>query len=96
MPIPGLPGTQSGDTGEAGEIPGSDSGAGQFPGSGTPGFPGSQPGSSSGNGSGSGPLTPAEQVAILDAELERGMGEFDSMILDEQAAQRQGARERGE
>ena len=36
---------------------------------------------------------PAEQVAILDAELERGMGDFDAMILEEQAAQRQASRE---
>ena len=44
---------------------------------------------------GSGPLTPAEQVAVLDAELERGTGEFDAMILEEQAAQRRETRERG-
>jgi len=43
---------------------------------------------------GGGPLTRAEQVAILDAQLERGTGEFDSMILEEQTAQRRAARER--
>jgi hypothetical protein len=47
-----------------------------------------------GSGSGGGPLTAAEQVAILDAELERGAGEFDAMILEEQAAQRAAERER--
>lgn len=48
-----------------------------------------------GGAAGSGPLTPAEQVAILDAQLERGTGEFDTMILEEQTAQRRAARERG-
>ena len=38
-------------------------------------------------------MTPAEQVAILDAQLERGTGEFDAMILEEQAEQRRAARE---
>jgi hypothetical protein len=42
------------------------------------------------------PLTRAEQVAILDAELERGAGEFDSLILEEQAAAREAAREAGD
>ena len=42
---------------------------------------------------GGGPLTPAEQVAILDAQLEKGTGEFDAMILEEQAAQREAARQ---
>ena len=41
-------------------------------------------------------MTAGEQVAILDAELERGMGEFDAMILEEQAAQRRAAREAAE
>jgi hypothetical protein len=64
--------------------------------------PGGQAGSSrtpntnvgGGTGNGSGTLTPAEQVAILDAQLERGTGEFDAMILEEQAEQRRAARER--
>ena len=43
-------------------------------------------------GNGRGPLTPAEQVAILDAQLERGTGEFDAMILEEQSIQREAAR----
>ncbi|MEE8339588.1 MAG: hypothetical protein V3R56_05545 [Xanthomonadales bacterium] len=42
---------------------------------------------------GAGPLTPAERAAILNGQLERGTGEFDTMILEEQAAQRQAARE---
>ncbi len=49
-------------------------------------------GSGAGTGS-TGPLTPAEQIAILDGQLERGTGEFDEMILEEQAAQRRAARE---
>lgn len=36
-----------------------------------------------------GPLTPAEQVAVLDAELDRSAGDFDDMILDEQNRQRE-------
>ena len=38
-------------------------------------------------------MTPAEQVAVLDGELEKSTGEFDSMILAEQTAQRRAARE---
>ncbi len=64
---------------------------------------GSTPGSTSGQwpadtaGAGdtsttAGPLTPAEQVAILDARLEAGTGEFDTMILEEQARQRSARR----
>ena len=44
------------------------------------------------SGGGSGPLTPAEQVALLDAQLEKGAGEFDAMILKTEAEQRQAAR----
>lgn len=44
-------------------------------------------------GSGGGPLTPAEQVAILDAQLEKGAGEFDALILKTEAEQREAARE---
>jgi hypothetical protein len=40
-----------------------------------------------------GPLTPAEQVAILDAQLEKGAGEFDAIILETEAEQREAARE---
>lgn len=41
---------------------------------------------------GSGPLTPAEQVAILDAQLEKGAGEFDTIIMQSQQEQRAAAR----
>ena len=44
----------------------------------------------------SGTLTPGEQVAILDGKLERSMGEFDTMILEEQAARRRAQREQGQ
>ena len=40
-------------------------------------------------------LTSGEQVAILDGELERGMGEFDAMILEQQTARRRAQREQG-
>lgn len=65
---------------------------------GIPGYPAGsggtgRGGAGEGEGSGGGTLTPAEQVAILDAQLERGTGEFDAMILDEQSAQRRAARE---
>lgn len=43
-----------------------------------------------------GTMSTAEQVAILEGQLEDGMGEFDRMILEEQAEQRRAARERGE
>jgi hypothetical protein len=69
---------------EAGSGAGSQGGAGEY---------GTRAGGMPGSGS-SGPLTPAEQVAILDARLEKGTGEFDSMILEEQASQRRSARER--
>lgn len=55
--------------------------------------PGDTPGRLPGNGgAGTGPLTPAEQVAILDARLEAGAGDFDTMILEEQARQRSARR----
>jgi len=56
---------------------------------------GKTPGSTHGGGPGApgGPLTPAEQVAVLDAELERGTGEFDDLIRDEQAEQQRRARD---
>lgn len=79
---PGVPG------GSGGTLP---TGTGAY---GIPGYPGETDGVSDTRGSGGGgTLTPAEQVAILDAQLERGTGEFDAMILDEQSAQRRAARE---
>jgi hypothetical protein len=45
-------------------------------------------------GGATGPLTPAEQVAVLDAELERGTSVFDDLILEEQAEQQRREREK--
>ncbi len=89
-------GSAAGDPTTAGSSSGS---AAQDGASGTPEYSGTdtsgkQGDKSSGAGTGgSGTLTPAEQVAILGGRLERGTGEFDAMILDEQAAQRRAARE---
>ena len=77
-------------TGQQGSAGGTEPGG--TPGGGYPGMPGIPGGT--GTGGGSGPLTPAEQVAILDARLEKGTGEFDTMILEEQMEQRDTARER--
>ena len=76
--VPGYPGGSSGerDSGEGQE--GQSGGQGNYP--------------SGPSGSTGGPLTPAEQVAILDGQLEKGTGEFDAMILEEQAQQRQASR----
>ncbi|MDG2046146.1 MAG: hypothetical protein P8J79_02940 [Halioglobus sp.] len=70
-----------------------------YNGSGLYGVHASRPESSGGYGSptgmptgGSGPLTSAEQVAILDAQLEQGAGEFDTIIMETQARQRTAAR----
>lgn len=41
---------------------------------------------------GDGPLTTAEQVAILDRQLEQSTSDFDTMILEEQQRQREAAR----
>lgn len=87
----GQPGGASGSgTGEqsAGQQ-GSTEAATGIQGGGIPGLPGGMS-----TGGGSGPLTPAEQVAILDARLEKGTGEFDTMILQEQIEQRESTRER--
>jgi len=96
----GSPGSPAGQ-GTAGAESGSPAGQGSPGSSGRssgqpPGSYGSQPSGSGTYGSGSsgqGPLTTAEQVAILDAQLERGAGEFDTMILEEQNSQRRTARE---
>jgi hypothetical protein len=81
-----------GSAGSAGQAAGSAAGSGNTGGMG--GSSGSA-GEAAGYPEGRGPMTPAEQVAVLDAQLEQGTGEFDSMILEEQANQRQTARERG-
>jgi len=84
MPPGSERGNKSGGEGTGDGIPGG-SRSGSIPGA----FPAGMPG-------GQGTLTRAEQVAILDAELERGAGEFDSMILEEQTAARESAREQGD
>ena len=88
----GAAGSSAGEqgTGQQGSAGGTEPGG--TPGGGYPGMPGI-PGDT-GTGGGSRPLTPAEQVAILDARLEKGTGEFDTMILEEQMEQRETARER--
>jgi len=88
----GTAGNSAGEqgTGQQGSAGGTEPGG--TPGGGYPGMPGIPGGT--GTGGGSGPLTPAEQVAILDARLEKGTGEFDTMILEEQMEQRETARER--
>ena len=106
--IPGLPGVSiPGLPGLPGAAPaqgsGPDSGQGSGPASATStgSVTGSRPGSVAGSGPGSardsgpGVLTSGEQVAILDGELERGMGEFDAMILEQQTARRRAQREQG-
>ena len=103
--MPGLPGGAPGagapasassgtQTSGAQTSAGSDGPAGPGPGGGGPGT-GQDSGRHSGQYPGSGTLTPGEQVAILDGELERGMGEFDAMILEQQAARRRAQREQG-
>ncbi|MEH6592351.1 MAG: hypothetical protein V7746_18950 [Halioglobus sp.] len=81
-----------GDQQAGGGGTGSPSGSGGQNGN-APTASGSAGGTGTGTG-GNGTLTHAEQVAILDAQLERGTGEFDAMILEEQAEQRRAARER--
>ena len=103
--IPGLPGAAPGqgsgpDSGR-GSGPASATSTGSVTGSGPGSVTGSRPGSVAGSGPGSargsgpGVLTSGEQVAILDGELERGMGEFDAMILEQQTARRRAQREQG-
>lgn len=82
----GTMGTGMPGTGQPGGSPAGDPTA-------APGAYGTRAGQPAGSG-GNGPLTPAEQVAILDGELERGTGVFDAMILEEQAEQRRSSRER--
>ncbi|WP_157976609.1 hypothetical protein [Parahaliea mediterranea] len=90
QPPGGQQGSQSGS--QQGGQSGSGNSSGSKSGSGSSGAAGAYPGLPGGMG-GSGPLTPAEQVAILDARLEQGTGEFDAMILEEQTAQRQAERD---
>ena len=92
--LPGLPGAApgqgSGPDSARGSGPASATSTGSVTGSTGP-VTGSGPGSA--RGSGPGVLTSGEQVAILDGELERGMGEFDAMILEQQTARRRAQRE---
>ena len=76
-----------GSEGQAGSTPG---GQGEPGGYGSPGGAAGQ--GNSPYGGSSRVLTPAEQVAILEGQLEKGTGEFDAMILEEQQAQREAAR----
>ena len=99
--VAGFPGTQVGAPGGGNSATDSSSSANtsgsQSPGNSGPagtGTYGAWPGTPAGAGvGGSGPLTPAEQVAILDAELAKGAGDFDAMILDTEQEQRRAARE---
>ncbi|NQX89455.1 MAG: hypothetical protein HRT77_12400 [Halioglobus sp.] len=81
VPGPGAPGTFGTDgSGQQASAPGHSPGGTYGP----AGLP---------SATDSGPLTPAEQVAILDAQLEQGVGEFDAIILETEAEQREIARE---
>jgi hypothetical protein len=83
-------GATAGGAYSTGNNPGGQPGSGSTGGYGQTGSSGtfSRPG-----GVGQGPLTPAEQVAILDAQLEQGTGDFDAMILEAEAEQRRSSRE---
>lgn len=92
------PGSEPASATSTGSVIGSTgSVTGSGPGSVTDSRPGSvtSRGPGSARGSGPGVLTSGEQVAILDGELERGMGEFDAMILEQQTARRRAQREQG-
>lgn len=94
--------TRGGDTGETGDSDSSTATAdGQAAGSSghsPTGDTGQGPGTRADNGlegiGSDGPLTTAEQVAILDRQLEQSTGEFDTMILEEQQRQRSRERQR--
>ena len=87
---PGIPSeasvTGAGDTGQSANQTDGTGSSDRYGGSGVYGSPTGMP------AGGSGPLTPAEQVAILDAQLEKGAGEFDTIIMETQAKQRAAAR----
>ena len=83
----GVPGGTAGQAGSPGTAGGEATTAGGQQGAGSTAAPGPY-----GQGSAQGPLTPGEQVAILDAQLEEGTGDFDAMILEEQARQREATR----
>jgi hypothetical protein len=85
----GQPGGSSGEEQAAQSGDGSGEEQGQQPGAGMPGqqSPAGQPGGQYPGGS-AGTMTRAEQVAILDGQLERSSGTFDDLILQERAHQR--------
>ena len=79
----------TGDTGQVAQSPGNPGGATGEQGPGTRASGGME--SDIGTG---GPLTAAEQVAILDRQLEESTRDFDGIIYDEEQRQREAARER--
>lgn len=79
----------SGGTGQAAERSGSAEGNNDQPGPGTRASGGME----SDRGLG-GPMTAAEQVAILDRQLEESTRDFDGIIYDEEQRQREAARDR--
>jgi hypothetical protein len=85
-------GSQTADAGQSGD--GANGGMqGEQGGTGASGFPAGSPAGRQGSrGGGSGTLTDAEQVAILDEQLNRGTGEFDDLILKEREVLRRTAR----
>jgi hypothetical protein len=94
----GKAGSQTAGTGQAAGAGGDQGGAGsqttgagrQGGGTAAGGYPaGNFP---AGSGGGSGTLTDAEQVAILDEQLNRGTGEFDDLILEEREVLRRTAK----
>ena len=96
-PVPSMPGAEAPDgTAPAPLPPDSTSPSGTTSAGTDAGGTADLPEMPGGAGTGDGPLSPAEEVAVLDAELERGAGDFDAMILDTQDAQRERQREAGE
>ena len=88
-------------TDSASEVADAEGGNGESGGSPTgsenaaPGGPGTRAdGGMEGMASGGDIMTTAEQVAILDRQLEQSTSDFDAMILEEQQRQREEARER--
>jgi len=82
----------AGGTGDTGEVAESSGGSDGTAGEQAPGTRASG-GMESDMGTG-GPLTAAEQVAILDRQLEESTRDFDGVIYEEEQRQREAARER--
>lgn len=85
-------GQGAGGTGDAGEVAQSSGEAGDSSGQQGPGTRAS--GGMESDMGAAGPLTAAEQVAILDRQLEESTGDFDGIIYDEEQRQREAARDR--